>query len=272
VKFTKRSSWSWRIVAAVESASSGVIEPLVSSLDRQAVEIDRLADARVVDREVALADRREDRVHRDQADHVLDVLLLVGRHVAARLLDADFHLQLRALRGQRGDVVVRLEDLDVGVRRDVARRDFLRAADGEREHLRLVAVQLDRQTLEVEQQVGRIFDHARNRRELVQHAVDLDVRDRRARNGREQDAPQRVAERDAEAALERLDHELGVVVAPLANLDGSPLRRIDDGHVVLVSFVATYVIRPDPVGTIARLAAASCSFNRFALRTALNGP
>jgi hypothetical protein len=39
----------------------------------------------------------------------------------------------------------------------------------------------------------------------VEHAVDLDVGDGRAGDRRQQYAPQRVAKRDAEAALERLD-------------------------------------------------------------------
>jgi len=41
------------------------------------------------------------------------------------------------------------------------------AADVEREHLRIVGVQLERQALEVEQQVDGVFDHARDRGELV---------------------------------------------------------------------------------------------------------
>src|SRR5205807_305605 len=51
---------------------------------------------------------------------------------------------------------------------------------------------------------GRVLDHAGNRRELVEHAFNLHGGDRRAFNRREQDAPQRVADRRAEAALERL--------------------------------------------------------------------
>ena len=45
-------------------------------------------------------------------------------------------------------------------------------ADGQR--LGVIDVQLERDLLQVEDDVGRILDHAGNRRELVQHAVDLD--------------------------------------------------------------------------------------------------
>src|SRR5690606_17728388 len=45
--------------------------------------------------------------------------------------------------------------------------------------------------------------------ELVLDAVETDARDRRARDGRQQRATQRVAERVAEAGLEGLDDERG---------------------------------------------------------------
>ena len=104
---------------------------------------------------------------------MLDVALAVGGHVAAMLLDPDLHLQAGGLRGQRGDVVIGLQNLHVGIGRDVGGRNFAGAANGKREHLRLVGVQFDRKTFEVEQQVGGVFDHARDRGELVKHPVDF---------------------------------------------------------------------------------------------------
>ncbi len=58
--------------------------------------------------------------------------------------------------------------------------------------------------LDVEDDVGDVLAHARDRRELVQHAVDLDGGHGRALERGQQHAAQRVAERHAEAALERL--------------------------------------------------------------------
>ena len=63
---------------------------------------------------------------------------------------------------------------------------------------------LDGDVLDVEDDVGHVLAHAGDRRELVQHAVDVNRRDRRALQGRQQNAAQRVAERHAEAALQRL--------------------------------------------------------------------
>ena len=57
-------------------------------------------------------------------------------------------------------------------------------------------------------------------RVLVQHAVDLDFRDREAGDRRQQHATQRVAERVAVAALQRFDHDLGAIVAEAFDVAG----------------------------------------------------
>jgi hypothetical protein len=144
-----------------------------------------------------------DRVDRDPADAEVLVEVLVGRDVAAAALHPHLHVQLAVL-GDGGDVGVRLEDLDVAVGLNVAAAHFAGLVDLQGQGLDLIGVQLQRNLLEVEDDVGRVLDHARDRRELVQHAVDLDRGDCRAFNRREQHAAQRVADGGAEAALERL--------------------------------------------------------------------
>ena len=123
--------------------------------------------------------------------------------VAAAALDAQLHVELAAL-GDRRDVRIRLENLDVLIDLDVARAHFAGLVDAQIQRLGVVDVAGQRNLLEVEDDVGRILDHARNRRELVQHAVDLHRRDRRALDRGQQHATQRVADGRAEAALERL--------------------------------------------------------------------
>jgi hypothetical protein len=68
------------------------------------------------------------------------------------------------------------------------------------------------QVLEVEQDVRHVLADARQRRELVRDALDLDRSHGGALQRGEQHAAQRVAERVAEAAVERLDHEDAAVV------------------------------------------------------------
>jgi hypothetical protein len=79
--------------------------------------------------------------------------------------------------------------------------------------LRTLAVQAQPDLLQVQHDVGDVLHHARDRRELVQHAADLHRGDRGALERREQHAPQRVAEREPEPALERLAGELAVGLA-----------------------------------------------------------
>src|SRR5579862_8639619 len=63
-----------------------------------------------------------------------------------------------------------------------------------------------RNGFQIEQDVDHVLLHTLDAGVLVQYAVDLDLGDGTAGHGRQQHAPQRVAERVAEAALERLDH------------------------------------------------------------------
>jgi hypothetical protein len=108
---------------------------------------------------------------------------------------------------QRGDVQVGAVDLDAGGRRDVGAVTGAGALLAQVHDDRLVALGGDDELLEVEDEVGDVLLHPGNGRELVQHAVDADRRDRRAGDRRQQRAAERVAERVAEARLERLDDE-----------------------------------------------------------------
>ena len=78
------------------------------------------------------------------------------------------------------------------------------------QHAGRIAVVLHDQRFDVEHDVGDVFEHALDRREFVLGVVDLDLRDRAAFQAGKQDAAQAVADRRAEAALERLGDELAV--------------------------------------------------------------
>jgi hypothetical protein len=102
------------------------------------------------------------RVDRDPADAEVLVEVLVGRDVAAAALEAELHVDLAAL-GHGGDVRLRFEDLDVGVRLDVLGADDARLLDAQIQRLRMIDVQLERNLLQVEDDVGGILDDARDR-------------------------------------------------------------------------------------------------------------
>jgi len=134
-------------------------------------------------------------------------------------------LELAAF-GHRRDVRVGLEDLDVAVGLNVARAHFARLVDAHRQRLRGVGVQLQRNLLQVQDDIGRVLDDAGDWRELVEHAIDLDRGDRRALNRREEHATQRVANRGAEAALERLRVKAAEAIGERLALDLETLRSL----------------------------------------------
>jgi hypothetical protein len=110
-------------------------------------------------------------------------------------------------------VGVRVEDLDARGQVDVLRRDLTRAGrDQGRLDLGGVRVHAAHDLLEVEDDVGDVLLHPRDRGELVGNALDPHARDSGPGKGRQQHSPQRVAERVAEAAVKRLDREGAAVV------------------------------------------------------------
>ena len=115
--------------------------------------------------------------------------------------------------------------LEIGRRLDVAGGDdagaLLRDVHLD---LRRLAVQPADQVLEVEDDVGHVLADARQRRELVRDALDLDGRDGGALERREEHAAQRVAERVAEAAVERLDRERTAVLLDGLGRDSGDLE------------------------------------------------
>ncbi len=78
-----------------------------------------------------------------------------------------------------------------------------------------------RQRLEALDDLVHVLEHARHGLVLVHHAVEPEAPDRAAAQRRQQQAAQRVAQRVAEAALQRLEPELGDVriVLPLRHFD-----------------------------------------------------
>ena len=176
---------------------------------RQLVVVGLLADARLFDLVADADDRAEHGVDRNDADLLHVRAVLGGRHVAAAVLDHHLDHE-RHVVGQRGDDVVAVDHLDrfVGLHVGAGHHAALVALDAD--DLGRFAVVLDDQRLDVEHDVGHVFDHAGQRGELVLRALDLDLRDRTAFQAGKQNPPQAVADGRAEAALERFGDELAV--------------------------------------------------------------
>jgi hypothetical protein len=90
-------------------------------------------------------------------------------------------------------------------------------------------VQTDRDLLQVQQNVDDVFLHAFDARVLVQHAVDLSFGDCTTGHGRQQHAPERVAERVTEATLERFDNDLRLLGGGRGYFDDARLQEFANG-------------------------------------------
>jgi hypothetical protein len=114
------------------------------------------------------------------------------------------------------------------VARDIARRDRSRSLLVQA-HLGDVArVHADGDRLQVEQNVDDVFLHPFDGRVFMQHALDLDLGDRRSRQGRQQHPAQRIAERVPEPALEWLDHDPRMARRHRLHLDDPWLQKFVD--------------------------------------------
>ncbi len=87
-------------------------------------------------------------------------------------------------------------------------------------------IHLDRDVLDVENDVGHVLAHAGDRRKFMQNAVDMDGGDRRALQRGQQNAAQRIAQRLAEAALERFGDSRRLPARIVARRDDE-LARLD---------------------------------------------
>ena len=147
------------------------------------------------------------------------VEVLVGSDVAAPALQTHLHVELATL-AYGGNVDVLVQYFDVPIRLDHARGHDARSIRAQVDRLRRIARKLERNLLEVQDDVGRVFHHARDRLELVQHAFDLDGGHGRPLDRAQQHAPQSIADGGAEAALKGLRPEHSVLVGERGGVGG----------------------------------------------------
>ena len=79
---------------------------------------------------------------------------------------------------------------------------------------RALAMHLEANFLEVQDDIGHIFEDPGNGRKLVQNAINFDTGDGRALERRKEDPPQGIAQSDAEAPFQRFTLEFAVGVWP----------------------------------------------------------
>ena len=139
--------------------------------------------------------------------------------IAHAVLDGEVHLD-RAGVGVEGEQdEVRVHDLHVGRLGDVASGHGAGTALHELQSDGMPSERPQAELLDVQDDLGDVLLDVLDRAELVEDAGDLDAGDGRALEGAEQDATQRVAERDAVALLERGHLEAAHVAVRLHLVD-----------------------------------------------------
>src|SRR5437899_4279458 len=184
--------------------------PVGPDLEDQLVPVGLLADAGLLDQEVRLHDRAEDGVDRNHADRLAFLLVPLGGHIALAAFDRQLHAEPALIAVERADVELRIDDLDVTRRLDVRRLHLAGAGHIQREADGIVTVGDQVQPLEVEDDLGDVLFDVRDRGKLVRDSLDRDRGHGGALQRAQQHAAKRVAQRRAEAGLERLDLELPV--------------------------------------------------------------
>src|SRR3989338_6119555 len=176
-------------------------------IHHQLVEVGDLADAGILHVIADLAHRRVDRVDGDDAQFSLLLAALLGRDITAAAGDENLNLQFGVLFGQSGDVQVRIDDFHVGILLDVRARRFRVAFGVQLQTDRFVRKNAHPEGLQVQDDFQGIFLHARQSRELVGHALDLDRGHGRAGQRGQENATQGIADGGAVAVEARFDDQ-----------------------------------------------------------------
>ena len=199
-------------------------------LQGQLVEVGQVADTGVFHRVIDLPHRRVNGVHRDQTDDGLGRLVPVGGDIAPAMRQGQLHVEA-GVRSQGGNVEVRIEDLHLAVGLDVAGGDFALTAGFNIDRFHALGVELGNDALHVEDDLGDVLLHSGNGGKLVLHAGDLNGGNRRAGQGREQDAAQGVTQRGTIATLQGL-HDVFAVGAVAGVLHTFDAGLLDFYHVL----------------------------------------
>lgn len=188
----------------------GVFEGLVGSYPSvspdfkgKLVEIGHLADARGVNGILDELNGAEKRIYRDNPDRLVFVLVLVGGPPTAAAGNFDLGYE-PALGIERADDLFGIDDLDVGIRLYIGGRHSPLLVDVDHQALVFTQRALDLDFLQVQDDVGDVLDNPVDALEFVVHPVDANRTNRRALDGAEQHAAERVADRCGRSPSQRL--------------------------------------------------------------------
>src|SRR5205823_6483591 len=138
-----------------------------------------LTDAGIFDRVLHARDWREDRIDRDQTDRLIGALVFLTRCETAADTHFEFGVKLMFL-VERADHLLGIEYLVALDHLNVTGSDFAFLVYSQRKFPRLMIVGFKLHLLEVEDDIGHVFDHTRKSGELMLCPGDLYRGDGRA--------------------------------------------------------------------------------------------
>ena len=162
-----------------------------------------------------------DRVDGNVAEREILVEILLGADISSSELDAHLDIQDAAL-ADGGEVNIGVEDGDIGVGLDRAADDGSGFGRPQPDRASALAVELQRDLFQIQNNVGGIFHHAGDRTELVGDALNAHGGDGRSFDRTEKGAAQRVADSGAEASFKGLGREFPVGIAQRIAIGGQP--------------------------------------------------
>ncbi len=183
-------------------------------------------------------DRRIDRVDRNEADGRIFGLVLVSRDIAFAGVDGQLDKQIGAVI-KVADHVLFVENFDAVAFGDVTSGNNTRTFGIDRQALGAFDFHAQGNAFEVQDDVGDIFAHARNRGKLVQHVVNLDRCDGGALQARHQNAAQRVPEGQTKTAFQRFGNNGGLARRLIARFHVK-LCRLDQFSPILMDHVSLH--------------------------------
>src|SRR5262249_35564396 len=119
-----------------------------------------------------LLHRRIEAIDRDQSNRSILWTVALRRHISFAGIDGELHPYLSAFI-EMAQHQFRIEDDNVADGLDIARGDEGRTGLLHHHALRAIALHLDGDVFDIEDDVGHILAHAGNRRELVENPVDV---------------------------------------------------------------------------------------------------
>ncbi len=188
--------------------------PIGEHVKGQLVVVSNLAYTRVVHSDIDSLNRRINGINRYHAYGKILTLVPVSTDITASFGNSQLHVKLGILAAQMCDHQIRIQNFNVLISLNIGSMyNALSLIFDVRSlgFIRLTVI-FDRKTLDIHNDLRHIFLDAGNRAEFMQHTLNLNLAHRRPGQGGKHNSSQRIAERNAVASFQRLNHKLSILL------------------------------------------------------------